>query len=172
MSKRDFARLIIVDDFLNEARSTTYQLSPIERITLPYKLDCATLLRKPRTWPFGNELSRDTGLSSGTLIPANATQRSRIVTRYRNQKDIRTTHARTPSCHAAGSPYFIVRKRSLVLWTLRQSLPERISRRRHRTRHRPYDLSIDHDWKRTRLREFVHEGRRQMLASAHQMVRL
>ena len=27
------------------------------------------MLRKPRTWHYGYELSRDTGLSSGTLYP-------------------------------------------------------------------------------------------------------
>jgi PadR family transcriptional regulator, regulatory protein PadR len=29
----------------------------------------AIMLRKPRTWHYGYELSRDTGLSSGTLYP-------------------------------------------------------------------------------------------------------
>ena len=29
----------------------------------------AVTLRKPRTWHYGNELSTDTGLSSGTLYP-------------------------------------------------------------------------------------------------------
>jgi PadR family transcriptional regulator, regulatory protein PadR len=29
----------------------------------------ALMLRKPRTWHYGYELSRDTGLSSGTLYP-------------------------------------------------------------------------------------------------------
>jgi DNA-binding PadR family transcriptional regulator len=29
----------------------------------------AVMLRKPRTWHYGYELSKDTGLSSGTLYP-------------------------------------------------------------------------------------------------------
>jgi DNA-binding PadR family transcriptional regulator len=29
----------------------------------------AVMLRKPRTWQYGYELSRETGLSSGTLYP-------------------------------------------------------------------------------------------------------